>query len=177
MEEEDKIKKRAYQKKYRDNNKEKIYLQNKEWRERNIEREKLRAAEYRANNRETIAVLNRKHYEACPESRILSNIKMRCRKNGIPFDLVIDDIRPPSHCPVLGIELRRNHKGSKVGPSSNSPAVDRIEPTKGYVRGNVLVVSHLANCIKQNATPDQIRKVADFYAALWQSNEGVRPQT
>ena len=37
-----------------------------------------------------------------------------------------------------------------------SPSVDRIDPTKGYVRGNVRVISYLANRMKSNATVDQL---------------------
>jgi hypothetical protein len=49
----------------------------------------------------------------------------------------------------------------------NSPSLDRIDNTKGYEKGNVIMVSHMANSIKNQATPSQIKKVADFYMKLY----------
>jgi hypothetical protein len=45
--------------------------------------------------------------------------------------------------------------------------MDRIDNTKGYEKGNVIIVSRLANVIKNQATPSQIKKVADFYMKLY----------
>jgi hypothetical protein len=40
----------------------------------------------------------------------------------------------------------------------------RIDPTKGYIPGNVVLVSHQANSIMGNATsPQRVRQVADWY--------------
>ena len=45
-------------------------------------------------------------------------------------------------------------------------SIDRIDPKKGYVKDNIIVVSMRDNRIKTNATVDEIRKVADFYEKL-----------
>ncbi len=65
-------------------------------------------------------------------------------------------------CPILGIKL-------EIGSDNwqNSPSLDRIDNTKGYEKGNVIMVSHMANSIKNQATPSQIKKVADFYMKLY----------
>lgn len=81
----------------------------------------------------------------------------RAHSRGIPFDLVVEDILVPTHCPVLGIEL-------KVGGQDAAPSLDRIRPALGYVKGNIVVVSALANRIKSNATPEQIKLVAKYYS-------------
>ena len=39
-------------------------------------------------------------------------------------------------------------------------------PKKGYVKGNIVIVSNKANRIKTDATVDEIRKVSDFYEKL-----------
>ena len=49
----------------------------------------------------------------------------------------------------------------------DSPSLDRIDNTKGYEKGNVIMVSLMANSIKNQATPDQIQKVATFYKKLY----------
>ena len=43
-----------------------------------------------------------------------------------------------------------------------SPSVDRHEPSKGYVQGNVIWLSNKANRIKSNATTDEIVRVAEY---------------
>lgn len=78
------------------------------------------------------------------------------------FNLEESDIQIPTHCPVLGIPLSVGNGKAHRG----SPTIDRIDSTGGYVRGNVIVVSQWANTIKSDATPAQIRAVADFYERL-----------
>ncbi len=84
---------------------------------------------------------------------------------GIPFNLSIEDIVIPDRCPALGIPLR---PGSGVS-HDGSPQLDRLVPDLGYVKGNVVVISRLANTIKQRATANQIRAVADWYEAALRS--------
>lgn len=66
---------------------------------------------------------------------------------------------------MLGVRLDYALKG-KSGPQPDSPSIDRIIPALGYVKGNVIVVSQRANTIKNNATPEELRRVADFYSNL-----------
>jgi hypothetical protein len=74
----------------------------------------------------------------------------------MPFNITQEDVRIPAVCPALGIPLVV-HRGVH-GP--DSPSVDRLIPKLGYVKGNVAVISYLANHIKLNATPDQLMRVA-----------------
>jgi hypothetical protein len=89
---------------------------------------------------------------------LLQNARQRALRYGLPFDLTLDDILVPEQCPVLGIPLRTGE--GKASPYS--PSLDRIDPRLGYVRGNVLVLSHRANTLKSDATPVELRQVADF---------------
>lgn len=83
----------------------------------------------------------------------VQNIKVRCEKSGIPFDISHRDFDWPTHCPILGIELVR---GTLSSDKNSSPSIDRINPELGYTKGNVRVISFLANKMKQNATRNQI---------------------
>lgn len=99
---------------------------------------------------------------ADPRSALLSSARERAKQGGLPFDLDVVDLVIPVLCPALGIPLEVNTW--KVG--YNSITLDKIVPELGYVRGNIVVVSHLANRIKSNATIAQLRAVADFYSKL-----------
>lgn len=94
---------------------------------------------------------------------LLWRIKRRAEEKQLSFDLQIEDIQIPSHCPVLGIKLE---KGKGSGVKDYSPSLDRIVPFLGYVKGNVIVVSHKANRIKSDASLSELQKVADFYTKL-----------
>ena len=74
---------------------------------------------------------------------------------GIVSNLTLQDIEIPKFCPILGIRIK--YKGGDA-----SPSVDRITPQFGYIKGNVQVISMRANRIKNDATPDELRKVADY---------------
>lgn len=84
----------------------------------------------------------RRHYNLCHWSKYLVlKVKASAKKLNLPFNLVEADLSVPEYCPVLGIPLQPALKGL----SSNTPTVDRIIPEKGYVKGNVAVVSWRAN--------------------------------
>jgi hypothetical protein len=51
------------------------------------------------------------------------------------------------------------------GPLPNRPTIDRIENDKGYVEGNVAIISFRANSIKHDATIDELRAVLAYMEA------------
>ena len=81
---------------------------------------------------------------------IWRRIKDTAKQRGLEFDLTEEDIIIPTHCPLLNIPLDFN------GSRYNSPSLDRIDNTKGYVKGNVWVISELANRMKNGATIEQL---------------------
>lgn len=115
--------------------------------------EKLRAAHQRV----------RDWYHEDYRRGMLHRLRKKCLTTGIPFNLEsIEDIPFVTHCPVFGVELAIGAKKQH----DFSPSIDRIVPELGYTKGNVIVVSDLANRIKSNATPEQIMAVAKFYKKL-----------
>ena len=96
---------------------------------------------------------------------MLASAKARAKRAGVPFALSLSDFPNtlPTRCPVLGIPI---YKGENGRMTDNSPSLDRIVPELGYIPSNVVVISYKANAIKRNATPQEIRRVADFYERL-----------
>jgi hypothetical protein len=99
---------------------------------------------------------------ANPEKLLLQCAAQRSRKNGLEFNITIENIVIPERCPVLNIALFL----SEEGRSDNSPSLDRIDNTKGYIKGNVLVVSWRANRLKHDATADELIQIGNFYKNL-----------
>lgn len=86
--------------------------------------------------------------------------KARAKRAGVAFDIDKAFIRSilPTHCPVFGTVFV--WFGQKLRP--DSPSLDRLDPAKGYVRGNVAVISQRANAIKSDATASEIEAVAQW---------------
>ncbi len=84
--------------------------------------------------------------------------KVRAKKYGIPFAIGLADIVIPRHCPILGIPISVTDK--RV--SGHSPSLDRINPAKGYIPGNVAVISYRANTIKSDGTAAEHQAVAKY---------------
>lgn len=74
---------------------------------------------------------------------------------GIEFSISPEDVVWCTHCPILGIEL--DYTPLRGGHRDNTPSLDRIDTTKGYIPGNVHIVSSKANRAKSNLTLDELR--------------------
>lgn len=151
-------------------------------------REKLiaRASEYQKQHREKFREYQKqwerehkdarkmeRHLESCAERRsrylaenptlfikrrLLSFAKCRAKKFGIPFNLTIDDIEVPVMCPVLGVVL-----SVEIGKrSDNAPSLDRLVPERGYIVGNIRVISWRANRLKGDATLEDLKSLVRY---------------
>lgn len=98
-----------------------------------------------------------------PVKSMWKNAKARAKKKNLDFDLDIEDIVIPDICPVLGIEIMSGN----YGVIANSPSIDRIDSTKGYIKTNIQVISHLANTMKGVASPNQLLKFADWIYKMY----------
>jgi len=74
------------------------------------------------------------------------------------WNLKFLDIQWPTHCPILGLEL------DYFAPTrqENSISFDRTDSSKGYIKGNVKIVSWRANRIKNDGTEEEHRQIADY---------------
>ena len=87
--------------------------------------------------------------------RILTCIKHKAKKYGNDFNLTLDDIKLPEKCPILNINI--NYNNNKM--LDNSPSIDKIDPPKGYTKGNIWIISKRANTIKNNASIEELKKL------------------
>lgn len=103
-----------------------------------------------------------------PESKMLRRAKCRAKERNIDFNIEKEDIVIPEYCPILKIPIVY-HSGSSGG-KINSPALDRIDNSKGYVKGNVIVISHLANMMKSCANKEQLLLFAKWVYEHFEEN-------
>lgn len=124
----------------------------------NCEAAKKRYAEGKAPCQKRPSVYReqwRKYRESHKKELLCYKAKRRAENKGIAFDLKPEDFEIPNVCPVLGLALSSEGTGGMQSP--NCPTLDRIDPAKGYIRGNVWVISWRANKLKSDASLDELR--------------------
>lgn len=82
---------------------------------------------------------------------MLSSARSRAKSKNLDFNIDVSDIELPEVCPLLGIPLSINASNKEF-----SYSLDRIDSSKGYVKGNVWVISDRANRLKNNATLEEL---------------------
>lgn len=88
---------------------------------------------------------------------IIRNVKSSARIRGLAFNLDISDIQLVDRCPLLDIELSYKSFLEPTDHNRLSQAtVDRIDSSKGYVKGNIWIISRLANNMKSCASQQQL---------------------
>jgi hypothetical protein len=103
-------------------------------------------------------------YKRSRITNIIYQARKRAKASGVPFNITTEHLisifPEDSLCPVLGIPMKF---GDDNDGRDNSPSVDRIIPTEGYVEGNVVWVSYRANRIKNDASLEELKKLVHFY--------------
>ena len=91
-----------------------------------------------------------------------SRKKANAIRIGHEWTISFGELDWPTHCPILGIELDYFLEYR----AENSPSFDQIIPGKGYVSGNVQILSWRANRIKNDGTAEEHRKIADYLSKI-----------
>lgn len=92
-----------------------------------------------------------------PRGEMLRNARRRAKRDGLLCTISKNDIVIPDVCPVLGIPLRKT--APRRPPPDDAPTLDKLIPEKGYVPGNVTVISWRANTLKRDGTIDEFRRL------------------
>ena len=97
------------------------------------------------------------YYAEDPIKYLWSIAKKRASKNNLEFNILPEDIIFTGYCPVSGLKL--NCGTNKI---DTSLSLDRVDNTKGYVKGNVVAISRWANLKKSDMTLDDLKKLTKY---------------
>lgn len=119
---------------------------------------RARGQRWRSKNPEKLKENYLKLKRENPERLILATVKSRAKDRNLEFNLDIGDIIIPDFCPILKIPLF-------VGDTKhcdNSPSLDRSDSSKGYIKGNVEIISYRANMLKNNGSLEEFEMLVSY---------------
>lgn len=108
--------------------------------------------EYYLKNRDKKLNWNSRWKHENPSKFLYNSCRQRAKKESLEFNITPDEIKIPDLCPYLNVPMQF---GDRYAPS-----VDRIDNTKGYITGNIQVISTLANRMKNCATEEELLSFA-----------------
>lgn len=130
---------------------------------RDKEKERRTTAAYRAKNIERLRAKGRHdgriHYVRHHKRVFVQRAFRRAKELGLEFNITVDDISWPTHCPRYGLKI---DYAVTRGRKDNSPSLDRIDNRKGYIKGNVEIICWRANRHKSDATMDEMRRQVNY---------------
>lgn len=119
-------------------------LRNIAWRQKNAAKVAEYARGYTDDNRDAINRNNDRYREKHPIRIMLRLAKTRAQNQNVPYNLTVEDIIIPDVCPLLKVPF--------VKHTRYAASIDRIDPKKGYVVGNIVIISLMANQMKSSAS-------------------------
>lgn len=106
------------------------------------------------NRKEWEKSWKKEYFEYKPQKRLIWAAKKRAKEKGLDFNITEDDIIIPEKCPYL--KTKFSYNAPRGSDRRTVITLDRIDSSKGYIKGNIEVISHLANTMKSNATQEEL---------------------
>jgi|LakMenEpi03Aug12_release.lakeMendotaPanAssembly.Ray.scaffolds.fasta_scaffold496383_1 hypothetical protein len=99
---------------------------------------------------------------------MLRSSRKRAKEKGLEHTLKLEDLQGlmVSHCPIRLKKLSWEDSGTQLRQyDPDAPSLDRIDSAKGYIQGNVQIISHQANTWKNSMTLEQARMIVRYIEA------------
>jgi hypothetical protein len=110
---------------------------------------------------------NQRVYTRDKRKVLYNAAKKRAKDKNLEFSITLNDIVLPKKCPILNIQLEFNEGKAK----DNSYSIDRINNQKGYIKGNIQIISFKANTIKSNASLQEIKMIYEYMSLVNRLND------
>lgn len=99
----------------------------------------------------------------------------RAKLKNVKFDISWKDVKYVTVCPILEIPLNWGETTNEGGRNIDTPSLDRIIPELGYIKGNVRIISNLANMMKNSANRKQLETFTKNIFKYLDNEEIVQP--
>ncbi len=126
--------------------------------------QKRNKGKYTDNARER----NRQHKMEDPLNHMYSRLKKSAKDDNKVFSIKLEDLKFSDRCPIYGTEWDLSHIRS-----DQTPTVDRVDNTKGYIKGNVKIISWKANRLKHTASLKEIEALAKYMKEHYKETENT----
>lgn len=97
-----------------------------------------------------------------PKYALVKNLRSGAKKRGLEFNITEEDLVLPDTCPIFGTKLNFG----KDRTSYTKASVDRVDNTKGYVKGNVRIISWIANTRKGSMSIEHVENLLLYMRGL-----------
>lgn len=100
-----------------------------------------------------------------PIHHLLRRARIRAQEKGVPFSISRSEfITLPIRCPILGVKL--TYCGGMGRQNQTAASLDRVHNDRGYVPGNVKIISWRANALKRDVTLAEIEAIAKYMRSV-----------
>jgi len=89
------------------------------------------------------------------EKQLFYRLKANAKQNKVKFSLSVEDIVLPDVCPVYKVPFIYKH-------SLWTYSFDRVDNSKGYIKGNVRVISRKANRQKSDMSIEDLERIINY---------------
>jgi hypothetical protein len=115
------------------------------------QRHRRKGTEYKKKEAEQAA----KRRLIYPKRQLLESAKTRAKKQNVPFTITEADFEIPLLCPIFQVPM--------IKRTMYAPSLDKVVPSLGYIPGNIMIISKLANMMKFNATLEQLKLFSEYW--------------
>ena len=95
-------------------------------------------------------------------ANLVSVHRYQCKKKDLPFDLdkkwLLEKIKNTTKCECCGKPIYININGN----SDKKWQLDKVEPSKGYIKSNIAIICRRCNRIKSSATINDILMITKY---------------
>jgi hypothetical protein len=121
-----------------------------------------RRAEYNRTNAAHLSKMQKQHDMKQPFIYAFRRLKLRAKQNNLPFDLDAEYLVSiwTGNCAIFNTPLQLPYSTARQVP--DKATVDRVVPTLGYTKGNIMWVSNRANIIKSYGTLEDHEAIVNY---------------
>jgi hypothetical protein len=95
---------------------------------------------------------------------LLKRAETNARERKLEFNLTLEDIIIPDKCPFFNVPF---------DDKRYSLSIDRIDSNKGYIKGNVQIISYIANKMKNDASIKELLIFANNVIGIYSNIENL----